>query len=240
MIDPLHQFEIRPIIQFTPNGVDLSFSNSAFAMLLALVGITAFFFLGIRNKKNIPGRIQALVEISYNLVANMVMENVGSCGIKYFPFIFSIFFFVLFGNLIGMVPYMFTFTSHIVVTFALAMVVFLFVTLLGFCLHGMRFFSYFVPKGVPFILKPILVPIEVLSYFSRPVSLSIRLFANMMAGHTILKVFAAFSVMLGACGVVPVAVNIALTGFEILVACLQAYVFAILSCVYLHDAIYLH
>ncbi len=240
MIDPLHQFEIRPIIQFVANGIDLSFSNSAFSMLLALVCITAFFYFGLRNKKNVPGRFQSLVEISYNLVANMVKENVGSSGMKYFPFVLCIFFFVLFGNLIGMVPYMFTFTSHIVVTFALAMIVFVFVTLLGFCIHGVKFFSYFVPKGVPFILKPILVPIEILSYFSRPVSLSIRLFANMMAGHTILKVFAAFSVMLGVCGVVPAAVNVALTGFEILVACLQAYVFAILTCLYLHDAIHLH
>lgn len=240
MIDPLHQFKINPIINLHIGDLDLSFSNSSLAMVLAVFFIFLMFALGGKNKRIVPGKFQALIEISYKLITSMIDENIGTVGMKYFPFVFCIFFFILFGNLIGMVPFMFTFTSHIIVTFTLAMIVFCFVTLLGFVLHGTKFLSFFVPKGVPFILKPILVPIEILSYFSRPVSLSIRLFANMMAGHTILKVFAAFSVMLGMYGIAPLIVNIALTGFEILVACLQAYVFTILTCLYLNDAVHLH
>lgn len=240
MIDPLHQFKISSIVDFHIGGVDLSFSNSALSMMLAVLAIFCFFSIGTRNRKIVPGKFQAFVEMAYKLVTSMLEENVGSAGIRYFPFVFSIFFFILFGNLLGMVPFMFTFTSHIIVTFTLAMIVFLFVTILGFVLHGVKFLEFFVPKGVPFFLKPILVPIELFSYFSRPVSLSIRLFANMMAGHTILKVFAAFSVMFGVLGVAPLLVNIALTGFEILVACLQAYVFSILTCLYLNDAVHLH
>jgi F-type H+-transporting ATPase subunit a len=165
---------------------------------------------------------------------------VGEAGKPYFPYVFSLFVLILTGNLLGMVPYSFTFTSHIIVTFSLAIVTFLGVTLVGFALHGLHFFSFFVPKGVPVFMLPLMVVIEVLSYLTRPISLSVRLFANMMAGHTMLKVFAGFTIMLGALGVAPLAVNVALVGFEILVAFLQAYVFAVLTCIYLNDSIHLH
>ncbi|MBE6447561.1 MAG: F0F1 ATP synthase subunit A [Alphaproteobacteria bacterium] len=241
MIDPLHQFAISPLWRFSFNGIDLSFTNSSLSVLITVILICFFFYFGLKKTTLVPGRLQAAVEISYKLVAGLIYDNVGVQGIKYFPFVFSIFFFILFGNLLGMVPYMFTFTSHIVVTFALAAVVFLFVTLLGICLHGLHFFSLFMPRGVSPWLAPILVPVEVISYFSRPISLSVRLFANMMAGHTMMKVFAGFVVMLGAIGgIAPVIVNVILTAFEIVIAMLQAYIFTILTCVYLHDAVHLH
>ena len=171
----------------------------------------------------------------------MVRDNVGTEGRPYFPFIFSLFMFILFANLIGLVPYSFTFTSHIIVTFAMAITVFLGVTVIGIIRHGLRFFTLFLPSGVPMVMAPLLIPIEIVSYLSRPVSLSIRLFANMMAGHTMLKVFAGFVVPLGILGGwAPLAVDVALTGFEFLVAVLQAYVFTILTCLYLNDAINLH
>ena len=241
MIDPLHQFAISPLFNINVGGLDLSFTNSALAVVVTVLLICSFFVAGLKKTTLVPNRLQAMVEISYNLIAGLIHENVGTAGIKYFPFVFSIFFFVLFGNLLGMVPYMFTFTSHIIVTFALAMVVFIFVTVLGICLHGFHFFSLFMPKGVSPLLAPILVPVEVISYFSRPISLAVRLFANMMAGHTMMKVFAGFVVMLGAIGgIAPIMVNVILTAFEIVVAILQAYIFTILTCVYLHDAVHLH
>jgi F-type H+-transporting ATPase subunit a len=239
-MDPLHQFVVSPIFKINIGGVDLSFTNSSLAVVVAVVCIMVLFGFGLRRKNIIPSRIQSLLEIAYNLVSNLVSENVGKEGLKYFPFVFSVFLFVLFGNLLGMVPYMFTFTSHIIVTFTLAMIVILFVTILGVVLHGVKFFTIFVPKGVPLFLSPFLVPIEIISYMSRPVSLAVRLFANMMAGHTMMKVFAGFAVMLGSLGVVPILANVVLTGFEIIIAMLQAYVFTILTCVYLNDAVHLH
>ncbi|MFB3135598.1 MAG: F0F1 ATP synthase subunit A, partial [Rhodospirillales bacterium] len=189
----------------------------------------------------VPGRWQSMAELSYEFIASMVRENVGTEGRPYFPFIFSLFMFILFANLIGLVPYSFTFTSHIIVTFAMAITVFLGVTVIGIIRHGLRFFTLFLPSGVPMVMAPLLIPIEIVSYLSRPVSLSIRLFANMMAGHTMLKVFAGFVVPLGILGGwAPLAVDVALTGFEFLVAVLQAYVFTILTCLYLNDAINLH
>jgi F-type H+-transporting ATPase subunit a len=170
----------------------------------------------------------------------MVRENIGTEGMEFFPLIFSIFMFVLLGNLIGLVPYTFTFTGQIVVTFALAIFVFLLVTVVAFIRHGIHFFTFFFPKGAPIVMAPILVPIEIISYLSRPVSLGIRLFANMMAGHTMMAVFAGFTVTLGLFGFLPLAVNVALYGLEFIVAALQAYVFTILSCLYLRDAIHLH
>ena len=235
-MDPLHQFVVSSIFKINIGGVDLSFTNSSLAVVVAVVCMMVIFGFGLR-RKNI---IQSLLEISYNLVSNLVSENVGKEGLKYFPFVFSVFLFVLFGNILGMVPYMFTFTSHIIVTFTLAMIVILFVTILGVVLHGVKFFTIFVPKGVPLFLSPFLVPIEIISYMSRPVSLAVRLFANMMAGHTMMKVFAGFAVMLGSLGVVPILANVVLTGFEIIIAMLQAYVFTILTCVYLNDAVHLH
>ncbi len=247
-MDPLHQFQINPLFQIVLGGYDVSFTNSAFFMVVAVAAIYALLVMGMANKSMVPGRLQALAEMFYEFVANLVRDNAGHDAKPYFPFVFSIFMFVLIGNMIGMIPYTFTFTSHIIVTFALAATVFVFVTILALLKHGLHFFSFFMPHGAPVALAPILIPIEVISYVMRPVSLSIRLFANMMAGHTMLKVFAGFTVMmisgLGALGfvtgLVPLAINVALTGFEFLVAFLQAYVFSILTCLYIRDALELH
>jgi F-type H+-transporting ATPase subunit a len=184
--------------------------------------------------------MQASVEMLYEFVADMINTSVGSGGQRYFPFVFSVFLFVLFGNLVGLIPYMFTFTSHIIATFTIAAIVFIFITILGLTLHGLTFLTLFAPGGIPKLLLPLLIPIEMISYLSKPISLSIRLFANMMAGHTVMKVFAGFAGMLGVLGIIPVAVNVILTGFEIFMAILQAYIFAMLTCVYLNDAVHLH
>lgn len=247
-MDPLHQFHINPIVQIGVGQYDLSFSNSALSMALAVIVVYGLMAAGIRRGSLVPGRAQALAETFYEFVASMVRENAGHEARPYLPFVFTIFMFILFGNLIGMVPGAFTFTSHIIVTFSLALVVFVFVTLLGLVRHGLHFFTLFMPHGVPMYMAPILVPIELISYFSRPISLSVRLFANMMAGHTMLKVFAGFAVMLGAglgttgyaVGLLPVIINVALVGFEIMVAFLQAYVFSMLTCLYIRDALELH
>ncbi len=239
-MNPLHQFEIHRLVNIEFGNIDLSFSNSSFALILTVLCVFLLFYFGGKKGGVVPTRLQAVSEISYNMIASMLRDNVGKTGIKYFPFVFSVFFFVLFGNLLGLIPYMFTYTSHIIVTFSLAMIVFLFITLLGFALHGLSFFGLFAPKGIPTALKFLLVPIELISYFSKPISLSVRLFANMMAGHTMMKVFASFCVMLGIFGIAPMIVNIALTGFEILIACLQAYVFTVLTCLYINDAVNLH
>lgn len=240
-MSPLHQFEINRLININLFGYDVSFTNSALFMTIAVLLMTILFGLSVRKTDLIPSRLQAFAEISYKTIADMIEANVGLDGLKYAPLVFGVFFFVLGGNLIGMVPYTFTYTSHIIVTFGLAFIVILFVTILGFFKHGLHFLKFFVPDGVPMFLTPIVVPIEIISYLSRPLSLAIRLFANMMAGHTMLKVFAGFSVSLGimACWL-PLVVNIALTGFEIMVACLQAYVFTILTCIYLNDALHMH
>ena len=177
----------------------------------------------------------------YNFIAQLLSDTVGDNGKRYFPFVFSLFMFVLIGNMVGMIPYQFTFTSHIIVTFALAAVVFIGVTILGFINHGIKFFTFFYIPGVPFYMHPLLIPIEVISYLSRPISLSVRLFANMLAGHTLLKVFAGFVVSMPFfTGVFPLSFIVALTGLEILIAFLQAYVFAILTCLYINDAYHLH
>jgi F-type H+-transporting ATPase subunit a len=239
---PLQQFEIKSIIpiELGDAGVDVSFTNSALFMVIAMVLISAFMILGMRRSAIVPGRWQCAAEMAYEFIANMLRDTVGQEGRKYFPFVFTIFMFVLFGNLLGMVPYSFTFTSHIVVTFALAFIIFVGVTILGFVKHGMHFFSFFVPPGTPLPMYPLLIPIEVISYLSRPISLSVRLFANMLAGHTLLKVIAGFVWALGVFGVLPLAFVVALTGLEILIACLQAYVFTILTCLYINDALHLH
>jgi F-type H+-transporting ATPase subunit a len=239
-IDPLYQFEIKRLIPLKLGELDVSFTNSSMWMVLAILAVTVFLVGGMRRRAIVPGRWQSMAEMSYEFIAGMIQENVGSKGRAFFPFIFSLFMFILAGNLLGMIPYSFTFTSHIIVTFAMAAVVFLGVTIVGFVIHGTHFLSYFVPKGVPPVMLVLMVPIEVLSYLTRPLSLSIRLFANMMAGHTMVKVFAAFTVMLGIFGVAPLFINVALTGFEFMVAFLQAYVFTILTCMYLNDAVHLH
>ena len=237
---PLDQFTIKPLVQIDIGGADLSFTNSSLAMLITVLSVSLFLVVGMSRGRLVPGRWQSMAEMSYEFVAGLLKETVGNEGRRYFPWIFTLFMFILFGNLLGMIPSAFTFTSHIVVTFAMALLVFLFVTLLAIFKHGIRFFSFFVPPGAPKLMWPLLIPIEVISYLSRPVSLSVRLFANMLAGHTLLKVFAGFVVALGAAGVVPLLFIVALTGLEILIAFLQAYVFTILTCLYINDAIHLH
>lgn len=240
MASPLEQFEIKAIVPLQLGGMDVSFTNSSLYMVLTVVLTAGFVLLGMRQRALVPGRFQVAVELSYEFVANLLRDTVGNEGRKYFPFVFTIFMFVLFGNLLGMTPYSFTFTSHIIVTFALAFVVFIGVTILGFAKHGFHFFSFFVPPGTPLPMWPLLIPIEVISYLSRPISLSVRLFANMLAGHTLLKVIAGFIGVLGVAGVLPFAFVVVLTGLEILIAGLQAYVFTILTCLYINDALHLH
>jgi len=237
---PLEQFEISPYAHFETGIGDLAFTNSSLSMVITVLVITLFLTLTVNTRSLIPSRLQLMSEMSYNFIAQLINDTVGDQGKKYFPFIFSIFMFVLIGNMVGMVPYSFTFTSHIIVTFALASVVFIGVTILGFWKHGFRYFALLAPAGLPFYMLPILIPIELISYLSRPISLSVRLFANMLAGHTLLKVFAGFVLPLGFAGVLPLAFIVALTGLEILIAFLQAYVFAILTCLYINDAIHLH
>lgn len=238
---PLEQFTIKPIVPIKLGSLDVSFSNSAAFMAMAVLLSVLVMAWGVRRQSMVPGRLQSLAEILYEFVSGMLKENVGDEGRKYLPFVFSLFMFVLLGNLMGMIPYGFTYTSHIVVTFGLAFLVFVAVTLIGLMRHGLHFFSLFVPHGAPWWLLPIIVPIEVISYMTRPISLSVRLFANMLAGHTMMKVFAGFVIALGFLGGwLPLAMIVALTGFELGVAMLQAYVFSLLTCIYLKDAIHLH
>ena len=238
---PLAQFEIKTLIPLKLGEIDVSFTNSALFMSLTLVMVTLFLVLGMRQRALVPKRWQSMTELSYEFVANLLRDTVGNEGRKYFPFVFSLFMFILFGNMLGMIPYSFTFTSHIIVTFAMALTVFVGVTILGFVKHGFRFFSFFVPPGVSVVLWPLMIPIEIISYLSRPISLSVRLFANLTAGHTMLKVFAGFIVSLGVVGgILPFAFVVALTGLELLIAFLQAYVFTILTCFYINDSIHLH
>ena len=245
MASPLEQFEIHTIVPIQIGGADLSFTNSALWMVAATCAATAFLAISMRRRALIPGRWQTLAELSYEFVANMIRDNVGDEGRQYFPLIFSLFMFILFGNLLGLIPFSFTFTSHLAVTAALAVFVIVGVTMIGIVKHGLHYFSFFVPQGVPAVMLPLMIPIEIVSYLSRPLSLSIRLFANMMAGHTMIKVFASFVFSLGAVsfgvgGLAPLAMNVALVGFEVLVAFLQAYVFTVLTCLYLNDALHLH
>ncbi len=245
MAGPIEQFEIHPIVPIEIGGMDLSFTNSALWMVLATGAATLFLTVGARRRALVPGRMQLMAEMAYEFIANMIRDNVGDAGRRYFPYIFTLFMFILFGNLLGLIPCSFTYTSHIIVTGALAVTVIVAVTVIGIVKHGGHFFSLFVPSGVPLLMMPLMIPIEIISYLSRPVSLSIRLFANMMAGHTMIKVFAGFVVPLGAVtlglgGLAPIAMNVALTGFELLVAFLQAYVFTVLTCLYLNDALHLH
>ncbi|RMF39075.1 MAG: F0F1 ATP synthase subunit A [Alphaproteobacteria bacterium] len=237
---PLVQFEIKEIVPLKLGGIDISFTNSSLMMVIAVALTAGFFLIGMRRGALVPGRWQSAAELTYEFVAGLFRDTVGHEGRRYFPAVFTLFMFILVGNLLGMVPYSFTFTSHIIVTFAMAAVVFVGVTILGFAKHGLHFFSFFVPPGSPVWMWPLLIPIEIISYLSRPISLSVRLFANMLAGHTLLKVIAGFIAMLGVAGVLPLALVVALTGLEILIAFLQAYVFTILTCLYINDALHLH
>jgi len=235
----MEQFAIKRIAEIKLGSLDASLTNSAVWMIAVGVISTAFLVYAMRQRAMVPGRLQSAAEMLYEFVANLLKETVGSAGRPYFPLVFTLFVFILFANLFGMLPYSFTVTSHIAVTFALALMVFILVTILGFLRHGAHFLGFFVPKGVPAVMLLLLVPIEVLSYFIRPISLSVRLFANMTAGHTMLKVFGGFVVAMGVFGVVPLVLIVALTGLEILIACLQAYVFTVLTCLYLNDAIHM-
>lgn len=236
---PMEQFEIKPIIPLHIGGLDISFTNSALYMVIAIALVTYVMVYSVRGRPLIPGRLQSIAEIMYEFVGEMLESVCGKEGRRYFPFIFTLFMFILASNLLGMLPYSFTVTSHIIITVTMALVVFVGVTVIGFARHGMKFLSIFAPAGVPLWIMPLLVPIEIFSYFVRPVSLSLRLFANMMAGHTMLKVIAGFVIALGAwVGWAPLAFVVVLTGFEIVVAVLQAYIFAILTCVYLNDALH--
>lgn len=238
---PLAQFEIHPLMDITVGGVNLSFTNASLFMVLAVSGILLFLVGASRPRALVPGRLQATAEMFYEFIAGMMKENIGNEGRKYFPLVFSTFMFVLFTNLLGMLPYSFTVTSHIAVTFAIALFLFLFITVVGLVRHGLHFFSLFLPHGTPGWMAPLMVFIELFAYLARPVSLSVRLAANMLAGHTMLKVIAGFVIMLGFVGGwLPFALLIVLSGFEIFVAVLQAYIFAILVCVYLNDAVHLH
>jgi len=240
--NPMHQFEVYRIgPEINLGEINLSFTNASLFMTISSILILLFLFLGTKKKSLVPTKIQFITEASYTFVAKMINDTAGSSAKSFFPFIFTLFMFVLFANMVGMLPYSFTVTSHIIVTFVLAAIVFIGATILGFIKHGFKYLEIFVPKGVPIILLPLIIIIEIISYLSRPVSLSVRLFANMMAGHTMLKVFGGFVISLGLLGGwLPLGFSVALTGLEILVAFLQAYVFAILTCIYLNDALNLH
>ena len=240
--NPMHQFNVYKIgPEIKISGIDISFTNASLFMLISAIFISLFLLLGTKDRKIVPGKFQIVSEMLYNFISKMISDTAGKKAKPYFSFIFSLFIFVLFCNMVGMLPYSFTVTSHIIVTLAFAMFIFIGVTILGFVIHGFKYLKIFVPSGVPMVLLPIIMIIEIISYLSRPVSLSVRLFANMMAGHTMLKVFGGFVISLGlVAGWLPLTFSVALTGLEILVAFLQAYVFAILTCIYLNDALNLH
>jgi F-type H+-transporting ATPase subunit a len=240
--NPMHQFNVYRIgPEISIGKVDLSFTNASLFMIISALTIISVLFVGTRRKAIVPTKIQLLAELSYALVSKMISDTAGSKAKPYFPFVFSLFMFVLFCNMLGMLPYSFTVTSHIIVTFALAAVIFVGVTIIGFVNHGAGYLKLFIPSGVPLFLLPLIVIIEIISYLSRPVSLSVRLFANMLAGHTMLKVFGGFVISLGIIGGwLPLSFTVALTGLEMLIAFLQAYVFAILTCIYLNDALNLN
>ncbi len=243
--DPIHQFEIKKLFDLNIAGLDLSFTNASFYMLLSVVLIIVFFGMAATRGKLVPSRMQSVAEIGYGFVADMVRGAAGEEGLKFFPFVFTLFFFVFFANMIGMVPYAFTTTSHLIVTAALSLLVISIVIGYGFYKNGFKFLKLFAPAGAPWPIYILLIPIEVISFFARPVTLALRLFANMLAGHIMLKLFAGFAVTGLAAGgigllVTPLAfaMGVTLNALELLVAGLQAYVFAILTCVYLNDALH--
>ncbi|MET0155951.1 MAG: F0F1 ATP synthase subunit A [Rickettsiales bacterium] len=238
---PLEQFRIAPIVPLRLHeALDISLTNSGLAMLAAAFAAIAFFSFAVRRRELVPGRLQSVAELAYQFISDMVRNSVGDGGRRFFPMIFSVFIFVLFCNLLGLIPGAFTATSHISMTFALAVAMFVVLNVYGVARHGMKFFTLFLPHGTPIVFAPLIVVIELFSYLVRPVSLSIRLAANMIAGHTMLKVVAGFVPKLGLFGFVPIGFLVALTGFELFVAVLQAYIFSLLLCVYLNDAVNLH
>ena len=244
MANPIHQFEIQPLVPFSVGGVDLSFTNSALWMMVGVVLSIGLLTLAMGRKALIPGRSQLVAEGLYKFISGMVHDNVGEKGMGYFPFVFTLFMIVLLGNLLGMIPGSFTFTSHIAVTGVLALIIFFVVTIMGFARHGLHFLQLFCPPGVPLWIAPLIIPIEIISYLSRPITLSLRLFINMLAGHLMVKVIAGFSLMMVGAGLAgalgslgPMLFNVLLIGFEVFVAFVQAYVFALLTCIYLRDTV---
>jgi F-type H+-transporting ATPase subunit a len=243
--DPIHQFGIHKLVDIKIGGYDVSFTNSSLFMVLTLAVIALVLLWGSSSRAVVPGRAQTVAELSYEFVVKTLRDTTGEAGLRFLPLVFSLFMFVLVANLFGMIPYFFTVTSHIVVTAALALLVIFTVTIYGFYKNGTRFLKLFVPKGIPILILPLVTAIEVISFLSRPLSLAVRLFANMLAGHITLKVFAGFVVTLtglGAFGflgaLLPLIMVIGLTALEFLVAFLQAYVFTILTCIYLNDALH--
>jgi F-type H+-transporting ATPase subunit a len=245
-MDPIHQFQIQNLLTFGHiGGHEIAFTNSALFMLIALAVIAALTIGATSSRALVPGRMQSVAEMSYEFVADTLRSSAGSEGMKFFPLVFSLFMFIVTVNVIGIIPYTFTVTSHIIITVSLALVVFLTVVIYGLYRNGLHFLKLFVPSGIPIYILPLVTFIEVLSFLSRPVSHSVRLFANMLAGHITLKVFGGFVVMLGSLGfvgalgaILPLGMTVALTALELLVAVLQAYVFAILTCIYINDAIH--
>jgi F-type H+-transporting ATPase subunit a len=237
---PLDQFKVYDLFNIKLAGLDISITNSTVFMMIAVSIITLFFISSMYNRQLIPGRVQASAEIFHNFILEMLNENTEGKGEKFLPFVFGLFYFILILNILGMIPHGFTVTSHISVTFSLALLVFIMVTIYAFSKHGLKFLRFFVPEGVPMILLPFMVIIEVFVYFTRPVSLCIRLAANMFAGHVLMFIVAGFIAMMGIWGILPISFVTIFTGFELFVAILQAYIFTILTCVYINDAINLH
>ena len=250
MHSPIEQFVVKTLIQIKDPifGYDISFTNASLFMVLASIVPLTLLIIGVRSAEMIPGKIQSISEMIFEFVENLLLENTGNSGRPYFSFIFTLFLLVLFGNLLGMLPYSYTFTSQIIITFFMAIIIFISVTIIGIFRHGFGFLSLFLPSGTPLVLQPLLFVIEFISYCIRPISLSVRLFANMLAGHTLLKVFGGLAVMLIGSGsiflvpvaILPIAAIIGMTALEVLVAVLQAYVFTVLTCIYLNDALNLH
>jgi F-type H+-transporting ATPase subunit a len=245
--DPIHQFQLTKLFTLGHiGGQEIAFTNSSAYMFASVAIISLLMIGGTAGRQLVPGRIQSMAELSYEFVANTIRSTAGSEGMKFFPLVFSLFMFIMVSNLVGIIPYAFTVSSHLIVTVTLALLVFFIVLFYGLYKNGLKFFKLFVPSGVPIFVMPIVVPIEVISFLLKPISHSVRLFANMLAGHIALKVFAGFVAMLGVSlgaigwigGVLPLALTVALTALELLVAFLQAYVFAILTCIYLNDAIH--
>jgi len=233
---PLDQFTIQRIFEMKIGNIDISLTNSSVMMIAVLVILNVFLIYATKRKSVVPGRLQSIAEMSYEMIYNTTQSNLGNNGKRLFPLVYSLFMFILLCNMLGLIPYSFTVTSHIIVTFALAFGVFLLATIMGFVINGHKYLRLFLPKGVPIFLIPILVPIEIVSYISRPISLAVRLAANMMAGHTIIKVFAMFVVTLGIWGIAPLLFIVVLYVLETLIAFLQAYVFAVLTCLYINDS----
>ncbi len=247
MASPIKQFVVTPMAPLEISGIDISFTNSSLWMLISAITSIAFLTIAMRSKAIVPSRLQASAEMLYEFIAKMVHDNIGKDGRQYFPLIFTLFIFIFMGNVLGLVPHSFTYTSHLIVTGVLALMIFFMVIGFGLYNHGLKFFTLFLPPNVPWWLVLFIIPIEIISFFVRPLTLSVRLFANMMAGHIILKVVVSFAVAAASAGAIwsilglfPVMINVGLLMFELLVAAIQAYVFVILSCVYLKDSVDLH